>query len=143
VTIDEAREAVGFELLLPTAGLGTPEVFLSEAVPGGMVSLLYPARDGNGPGLLITEFAGGTDRQLVTKDVGPGTTVTPVEVGIGGFWIEGDPHTVLFEDQTGDIRADEPRLAGNTLIWVDGGVTFRLESGGDLEQALEIADSMR
>jgi hypothetical protein len=144
VSLEEAEAAVPFQVSVPSiARLGTPQVFLSEAVPGGMISLLYPAEEGTGPGLLITEFAGVTDSQLVTKELGPGTTIVPVAIAEGGFWIEGDPHTVLFEDRSGDIQADEPRLAGNTLIWSADGVTTRLESAIELEQAMAIARSMR
>ena len=36
----------------------------------------------------------------------------------------------------------EPRLAGNTLVWDGGDVTYRLEAEVGLQRALAIAESL-
>jgi hypothetical protein len=41
------------------------------------------------------------------------------------------------------VRNEELRLAGNTLLWVQGDLTLRLEIAGSREDALRIAGSMR
>jgi len=60
-------------------------------------------------------------------------TVAP---GVPGFWLASEPHVVFFGDSS-------PRLAGNVLVWVRNGVTFRLE-GSDLDEktALRLARSI-
>jgi hypothetical protein len=55
-----------------------------------------------------------------------------VEPGVPGLWIA-EPHVVFFPGTS-------PRLAGSVLVWVKGGVTFRLESHAlDEESALQLA----
>jgi hypothetical protein len=141
VTLQDAEERTGFTMLVP--GYGEPaEVYLDEAVPGGLVSLTYGPTD-DGYRLVITQMAGSLDRPLLEKVVGADTTVTPVTVGEDdGYWIEGEPHLLLVFDQEGKDYADDPRLAGNTLLFSRDGVTIRIESGLDLEGALAIATDL-
>ena len=73
----------------------------------------------------------------------PTTTILqPVELGDLGFWLEGAPHTVMFLDANGQIQEDSTRLAGNTLLWEEDGVSYRLEADLEMEEALKIARSM-
>ena len=53
-----------------------------------------------------------------------------------GLWIAGEQHVVYWLEAP-------PRLAGNVLLWEDGGVTYRIE-GKRLtkERALELAREM-
>jgi hypothetical protein len=53
-----------------------------------------------------------------------------------GLWIAGEEHVVYWMEAP-------PRLAGNVLLWEDGGVTYRIE-GKRLtkERALELARQM-
>ena len=62
--------------------------------------------------------------------------------GRAGIFITGAPHAVLFRDANGEIREDEYRLARNVLLWVEDGITFRLETGAGLDRALELAASL-
>jgi hypothetical protein len=59
-----------------------------------------------------------------------------VEPGVLGVWITGEQHVLVWPEAP-------PRLAGNVLLWEDGGITFRLE-GPSLtrRQALELARSI-
>jgi hypothetical protein len=133
---------VDFTLLLPV-GYGDPsEVFLEQSVPGGLVTLTYDPGPGS-YGLVITEMAGSVNSALLDKIIGPGTTVTSVDVGgEPGFWIEGQPHALFLLDENGEIREDRTRLVGNTLLFTRDGITVRVESALDLAGALDIAEAL-
>jgi hypothetical protein len=53
------------------------------------------------------------------------------------------PHAILVRAPDGVVHEDRPRLAASTLVWVQDGVTYRLEAAVDLERALEVAASVR
>jgi hypothetical protein len=132
IPLARARHAAGFTALLPP---GSPAAYLGHDVPGGRISLL------SGP-VLITEFRG-TATPFVFKLIGPGTKVKLVRVNGGpGVYLSGAPHEVLFEAQTGEIRTDRVRLAGNVLIWQQGPLTVRIEGTHTLGQALALARSL-
>lgn len=138
-TVADAHEAVDFPLLLPTLSAEPDVIFLDSSVPGGLVTLGYGSGPG-GYGLVITEMSGRLDGPLLEKVVGPDTNVVPLLVGTDdGFWIEGAPHLLLVLDRAGRDRVDPPRLVGTTLLFERNGVTVRIESAADLEDALEIA----
>ena len=50
----------------------------------------------------------------------------------------GGRHVLIWETGAGEVRQLETRLAGNVLIWTEGGRTFRLEGGLDRGQMLEL-----
>jgi hypothetical protein len=66
-------------------------------------------------------------KKLVTSQAEP----VVIEPGVQGIWIAGPEHVVFFP-------AAAPRLAGDTLVWASGNVTFRLE-GHALTQARALA----
>jgi hypothetical protein len=152
VTLAEARRSVSFPVRLPSAPeLGSPdEVYVDDEPTGGRVTAVYRARPGlprattTNVGLLITQFRAGFDEDFILKEAGPGTRVEQVGVGgAPGYWIEGEPHTVVYLDEKGNPFPDTVRLAGNTLLWERAGVTFRLEADISRQQALRIATSFR
>jgi hypothetical protein len=63
--------------------------------------------------------------------------------GQGAYWVEAQ-HNLAFYDGEGQIYPKLTRLVeGNTLIWTVDEVTYRLETGLSLEEALRMAESMR
>jgi hypothetical protein len=152
VPLEEARRRVGFPVLVPTTGgLGRPDaVFLSESVPpGGRVDMVWRARPGlpaspfTDAGLLITQFRGEPTPEFLKKVTGAGL-VSFVEVGgEPGYWFSGEPHFFTYRDAAGQLRDEQTRLAGNTLIWQRGDLTLRLEGELSREEAIRIAESMR
>lgn len=68
---------------------------------------------------LLTEFG---SPSLLKKFASGKVEFVSVAPGVTGLWIEGH-HVVFFSGAS-------PRLAGNVLVWVRGGVTFRLEAPG-------------
>jgi hypothetical protein len=126
VTLDQARRAVRFTLLVPSQ---YERVNLHRGVPGGMVSFLWD-------GYVLSEWQG---EQLFEKSVGPRSRIRQVQVDFApGVWITGAPHAVTYLDREGEPRHQTRRLAGNVLIWNRGGVTYRLEGAKNLQEALSL-----
>jgi RNA polymerase sigma factor (sigma-70 family) len=147
VSLDQAAARLGAQVLLP-ATLGLPDAVY--ATPG-QVSLAYAARQSlpavaqaGGVGLLLSEFRAAVDtNMLVGKGVPSGTNLQEVQVNGGrGFWIEGAPH-LFFREPNGNVRDSPARLASNTLLWEQGGLTLRIESGLQRDAALRIAEQVR
>jgi hypothetical protein len=150
--LEQARASVPYEVRIPTLeGLGVPdEVYVLSYPPGGQVALVFGPRSGlpeaaeTGVGLLFTQFRAELDTRFIEKSVGPSTRVEQLTVNGGlGFWLDGPAHLFIYRDQTGEIRDESIRLAGNTLIWEQGELTMRIEGQMSREKALQIAASIR
>jgi hypothetical protein len=144
VTLAEAMERVGFRIRVPRGdGFNDPDaVYVSEAVPRGVVSFLYgsPKR----VRALLTQFVSEPGFPYIDKSAGPETSVESVRVDGGrGYWLEGRPHLFVFRNAYGQSQAGSLRLAGNTLVWQVGRLTLRLEGKLTKEQALRVAESLR
>lgn len=150
VTFREAMAAADFNLVLPFV-LGPPDrVFLDDTLEGGRVTFAWlpsarlPMSDHTGYGLILTEFLGTHHPELIDKLAGEGSTVQPVEVnGEPGYWLGGEDHVLRYRGPDGEIREDTVRLAGPTLLWQHGGLLVRLEGELDLDEALELAETIR
>jgi hypothetical protein len=149
VTLEQARAAAGFRLLVPTApGFERPDaVYLGDNVPGGRVDFVYLPRPGlpasrfTNVGLLITQFQATPFAEKFAKSA---TQVEQVTVGgERGYWLMGEPHGFVYQDRHGNIREETARLAGSTLLWTRGPVTLRLEGQVSKQQAVRLAESMR
>ena len=93
--------------------------------------------------MLLTEFRGDVDTELIQKVVGPDARTEFVTVdGTDAIWIEGGPHTVVVADENGEYVEERTRLAGNTLLWERDGLTLRLESGLSRDEAIQLAESL-
>jgi hypothetical protein len=150
VTLAQANARLGAKVRLPSApGLGVPDAIHADPT-NPIVWLAYrpsstlPAVAGYHVGLLVTEIRSdaiyGT---FYKKLLGPGGNVRNVSVnGAPGFWVHGQPHTIEYRFPLG-IRMEQGRISGNSLIWVSGGITYRLELAGGLGAAQTIAASLR
>lgn len=140
VTLAQARDRAGFDVVVPEALGGPDEVYFQEDPPaGGMVSFVYGTSDD--PRALFTQFAGRVD-EVIFKKVASDTTVESVTVdGQPGYWLEG-AHFFAYLDRNGDMQSEQVRLAGNVLLWERGTRTLRLEADISKEEALRIADSL-
>jgi hypothetical protein len=139
VTLQQARSLALFPIAVPER-LGPPdEVWVAGFPEGTFVTLSYES-----PRALLTEFRGtAAEPRSITKQVTPQNPVETVQVGDRpGVWIEGE-HIVFYSLPTGQERVDEPRLAGNTLLWDDGLVLYRLESTLGRDEAIAIGTSLR
>lgn len=90
---------------------GAPGVRLYRS--GTTVSALLP-----GP-LLLSEWRSGNNPGVIKKYVDGESEVEAVPLGVPALWIHGRRHV---------LESLLPRrLAGNTLVWLRGGITYRLE----------------
>jgi hypothetical protein len=97
-----------------------------------------------GVSALIVEFRGRIDEALFGKVTAGGTRIEEVTVNGGrGFWIEGEPHIFFYRDEAGNVWNETLRLAGNTLLWEQDGVTLRLEASLGRDNAMRIAAGFR
>jgi hypothetical protein len=151
VSLDEARRGVLFPLQLPTDPLlGAPDqAYLQQTHIGRAVTLAWGPRAGlpagvTGVAALLTEFDGFVNPDQFQKVIGPGTTVTPVSIsGTTGYWLHGAAHFFVSPTATGGNWDEQRvRLAGDTLLWNVGSVTYRLEAPVAQDVAIRIAESL-
>ena len=152
VSLQTAQAEAGFRIRVPEdPALGRPDaVYLRSGFVQDQVWLVYRSRPAvppasqTGVSLLISEFRGGIDQAVMKKLLFAKASLEAVTVnGHPGFWISGRPHDVQYLDPKGRPLSDLVRLAGNVLVWDEGGITFRVEADVPLSTALEIAASMR
>jgi hypothetical protein len=146
-TLAGAERAAGFQALVPAA-LGPPDEAWYRPTPG-VITLVYSPRAGlpasGSPrvGALVMEARATIGRSSFVKLAPDGTAVRPVTVNGGqGFWVSGAPHAFFFYDDAGGGRTDSFRLAGDVLIWNQGGLVVRVESGLDERRALRLAGTV-
>jgi hypothetical protein len=146
-----ARRSVTFGLRVPDlVELGEPDlVYLAEPPVGGAVTLLYGERPGHPAdpatkiGLIVTQFRADIGPELFEKLIDSGVRVAASKVGdADAWWIAGGDHFFFFRDATGRVVQSTLRLAGDTLIWEEGGVTYRVEGASTLAVAVRVAESL-
>ena len=148
VSLDDAARIGGLDLVLPADPvIGPPDAVYTLA---NRVALVWSERPGlpadpdYGVGLLLNEFRGHVDDGYYQKTLDGSAQVTPVTVnGHAGYWISGAPHFFYYVDPSGKAVDDSHRIVGDTLIWADGDVTYRLESQLPMEAAIRLAESLR
>jgi hypothetical protein len=144
----KAKTIVTFTVSVPSSSaFATPDVvYFGSVLAGGQVSLVYgpgpgrPPPAASGVSVLVTEFGGAMEDKLAQKSVGPGTTVEVLAVNGGlGFWIEGQPHVLVYRDPTGFYAPATMRLVGNALAWEQDGTVIRIEGNLTRDEALALA----
>ena len=148
VSLDDAARLGGLELVLPPdPAIGPPDAAYLFA---NRVALVWgerpglPANSETAIGLLLSEFRGTVDQGYYTKSLDSDATVTPVTVGDGsGYWISGPQHFFFYTNPNGTVIDDSHRVVGDTLIWSDGDVTYRMESELGMDESIELAEALR
>jgi hypothetical protein len=147
-TTAEASRIAGFAVRAPAA-LGEPSAIYVETAPV-RVTIVYASVKGipispqAGVSAIVVEFRGTIETQIMAKAIGPGTFLDAVPLGSGvAYYLSGQPHQFFFRDPAGNLQPETLRLAGNTLLWEAGGVTYRLEAQVSKEEAVRIASSLR
>jgi len=134
-SLGEAQRAVDFPLRLPVrdARVEPDAVYLQgEDAVMPVAILVYEDYD-----LYQTRlgfFGKGTDPDLIH------------EVSFGGhdaLWIDEGGHIATFLDEQGRLVVESRRTVGRaTLLWEDGGITYRLETSLSQEEAIVLAESL-
>lgn len=148
VSFAEAQAALPYSIVFPQSLRPPDAVYLIQPAERHAVALVWNPRPGlpqartTGIGALLIEFPGKVEPDFFLKVLGPDATLEPVKVnGNPGYWISGKPHGFFFLDAQGVPQEDTFRLAGNTVIWDQGSLTIRIESGLSKAQALALANS--
>ncbi|MFI6131554.1 hypothetical protein [Micromonospora sp. NPDC051141] len=138
VALTEAQRQVRFPIRVPTR-LGAPERVLVADPDGAgahrVASLLY-----RGGTLRLDAFDGALDTVFRKRTAGADVTFTSVH-GNFAIWV-GGPHALAYIDRRGSVRMATARLSAATLIWQEGGVSYRLEGDLTRDEALDVAGSL-
>jgi hypothetical protein len=136
-TLNQARQRFPYRVRLPASstGLGAPDRVYAPGKPAASVILIWMSSDGDHPQFGLFELAPSAIYQKETL-----TVIERTQVGEQlALWTSG-PY--LVEVENGDL-AERRLLEGHVLIWSEGDVTYRIETGGSLQEALAIAESLR
>lgn len=132
VSLAQARERAGFDLLVPAA-LGDPEAVYFAS---GRVSLIYD-------GVLVQQFRAAVD-PVIGKAIGEGTRLERFRVdGDPAYFISGRVHGFSYLDKFGDAHFEDQRLAGNTLLVERDGLLLRVEGRVSRDRAVAVVRSLR
>jgi hypothetical protein len=131
--IESAEREVGFRIRVPSA-LGRPESVT--VADGRVVSLYYTQPTGL---VRIDQFAGDLGAMWAKYTDGPAQPTT-VD-GLDALWFK-QPVTLVYIDADGVEREESSRLTSGSLVWVDGGLTFRLDGIRPLDAAVAVARTM-
>ncbi len=140
-TLEQARARAPFVIKLPSEppDLGPPdEVFVQTL--GGPTAIVVWRMPGDPARLRLALYI--LSNEVFAQKMGvPAIKETTVR-GQPAVWASG-PYFVQIGVDNGAELAERRLVTGNTLIWAEGELTYRLETGLPLEQALQIAESLR
>jgi hypothetical protein len=152
VTLAEARAAVPYQIHVPTLGsLGEPDEIYLRTLPDGnqMVSFIYLPAPGlpetleTGVGVLLMQFEARDNIDYLAKSMAIDTPWSIIEINDHrSLWIEGAHQLTLLPDPSSGCCGGNTRPAGNVLLWEQDGLTFRLESSLNEDDAVAIAESV-
>jgi hypothetical protein len=140
-TLAEAEQQAGFALRLPAypADLGGPDRVFFQEIGGPAVVLVW--LDPNQPErvrLSLHALGPGTFAEKGDPGVVQETTVN----GQQAIWAEG-PYVLQFRRGNRVDYGFRRLVEGHVLLWVEGKITYRLESDLSLEEAVRVAESLR
>lgn len=139
--LQEAAQALSTPIYLPSypPDLGMPDALSIERSPISLVTLIWYDSSGD-------------EIQLVLQMIGAQTEVAKYgvpdarHVSVNGefaVWID-TPHSAEIQDTNGNlIRGLSWLVKSNVLVWMEGGITYRLETDAALADAIQIAESLR
>lgn len=142
-TLAIAKEDIAFPIKLPSypADLGRPDrVFMQGLYERDNLILVWTEfTNREVPRMVLYEIHG----QFAQKELMEMRQVQETAVhGKRALWVIG-PHWLRFYDSLGNEREGVRRLVdGNTLLWEEGNVTYRLESKLSLAEAVRVAESL-
>jgi hypothetical protein len=123
------------------SGLGPRLSHATVELPSGLQATGYYARPGLAAALLRYDgkpvlFAklDGDQMGLAKKFAGGETHVEPVQLGEFALWLTGGEHVLMWDSDQATTR-----LAGNVLLWLENGTTYRLEGELDKGQMVDLA----
>ncbi|MCH7700026.1 MAG: hypothetical protein IH865_13910 [Chloroflexi bacterium] len=140
-TLQTAQEAVEFEIRLPTErGVQMlPDAVYVEDIGGTsppVVILVYESEDFD----LYQRSMGFYGKGLPYAELARESSVH----GRPAIWIGSGGHIARSLDADGNLLIETERtVKRRTLLWEDGGISYRLETGLSEEEAILLAESLR
>jgi hypothetical protein len=139
VSLAQARRRAGFDLL--ELEERPDRVYLG---PRGTVWFLYGRPDAVRLLVAQTPRLRVDEPFILKKLAGAGVHVESTRVrGNPAYFLSGDPHELILIDEHGIPVQETARLAQDVLLWEEDGRTYRLEGDLTLDEALDIANSLR
>jgi hypothetical protein len=140
-TLEKAQQGVNFPILLPTypADIGPPaKVYLQNL--GGPTVILVWLQPGDPSQVRMSLMAFGPG-SFAGKYVPEQVTSTTVN-GKDALWLQGNHILILrkSDSSTGNV---ELMVNANVLLWMEGEITYRLETGLPLDEARRVAESLK
>jgi hypothetical protein len=140
-TLAQAQQSLNFPILLPTypADLGPPDkVYLQDL--GGPTVILVWLQPGDpaqvrmslialGPGSFAGKFA-------------PETMTSTTVNGKDALWLQGN-HALILSRRDASTGNVELMVNANVLLWMEGEITYRLETSLPLDEARRVAESLK
>ncbi len=133
-------QAQGFSLLLPAypPDLGKPDhVYVQDF--GGPIIILVWMEKTQPPKVRLSISETNTSGAIFQK-IAPTTIENTTVNGQQAVWVDA-PYMLI--TGSGDYVMDRLIAQGHTLVWSDGQMTYRIETGDDLSTAIKIAESLR
>ena len=139
VSLAQARRRAGFDLL--ELDERPDRVYLG---PRGTVWFLYGRPDAVRLLVAQTPQLRVDEPFILKKLAGAGVHVESTRVrGNPAYFLSGEPHELILIDEHGIPVQETARLAQDVLLWEEDGRTYRLEGDLTLDEALDIANSLR
>ncbi|GIV96004.1 MAG: hypothetical protein KatS3mg057_0661 [Herpetosiphonaceae bacterium] len=139
-TLAEAQQRMPFTLRLPSypADLGLPDRIYTQHLGGAAVILVW--FDDEQPSTVRLALHQLSDGTFARKSVEIRQLQQTTVHGKPAVWVRGEH---ILEVGTGGRFEGRRLVSGNTLIWTEEDVTYRLETDLPLEEAVRIAESLR
>jgi hypothetical protein len=140
-TLAQAQQGANFAILLPTypADLGPPDkVYLQDL--GGPTVILVWLQPGNPAQVRMSliEFGPGSFAGKYAPETLTSTTVN----GKDALWLQGN-HALILQKRDSSTGNIELMVNANVLLWMDGEITYRLETSLTLDEARRVAESVK
>jgi hypothetical protein len=140
VTVERVETLPPAQTLPFSTGLGPAVSHPTLKLPEGITATRYYQRPGLAAALLryrgkqiLYAVLRGDQMGFTKKFVTPATRVEEARIGEWGMWFSGGMHVLMW--RYGNVHT---RLAGNVLIWLQNGTTYRLEGPLDKSQMLAL-----
>src|SRR5215510_8335021 len=137
-TLADAQQRVNYPLLLPTypPDLGTPDYVFVQDAEGTMTILVW--LDPRQPDQVLMSLHFVPEGSWGIEKAEPRVLEEAKVKGQRAIWAVG-PYPLRLRNGDMDFTR---MIDGNVLIWVDGDITYRLETKQTLEEAVKIAESL-
>jgi hypothetical protein len=140
-TLAQAQQSVDFPILLPSfpADLGPPDKVFLQDLGGPTVILVWLQPDDLAKvRMSLILFGPGSFAGKYAPDTMTSTTVN----GQDALWLQGN-HALILQRRDSSSGNVELIVNANVLLWMDGGITYRLETSLPLDEARRVAQSVK